>query len=86
MRKLLNDFKLDFGTIVIHADNQGAIAMSKDWKVNNATKHIATAYHLQRDYVDKKIVSISYVPSDEMVADGMTKPLGRAKLDMNCKM
>ena len=54
--------------------------------MNNATKHTATVYHLQRDYVDKRIVSISYVPSDEMVADDMTKPLGRAKLDMNCKI
>ena len=42
MRKLLNDFELDFGSIVIHADNQGAIAMSKDWKVDNTNKHQAT--------------------------------------------
>ena len=60
--------------------------MSKDWKVDTATKHIDTAYHLQRDYVEKKIVSITYLPSSDMVADGITKPQGHEKLLVNCNM
>ena len=36
--------------------------------------------------VDKKMVAINYIPSSEMVAHGMTKSLGRSKLDENCKM
>lgn len=83
IRKLMHDFNIDEETIDIYADNQGAIALAHDWKVNVATKHIATSYHLQRDYIDKGYVSISYVPSCDMVADGMTKALGRAKLDVN---
>ena len=71
VRKLLHDFNLKPKTLEMCADNQGAIAMSKEWKVCDATKRIATAYHLQRDYLEKKLFDISYVSTDDMVADGM---------------
>ena len=86
VRKLMFDFKIMPRTLEIYADNRGAIAMSKDWKVNEASTHIATAYHLQRDYVAKKMFSMSSVSSDEMVADGMTKPLGSRKLQASSQM
>ena len=86
VRKLMYDLKIMLRTLEIYADNQGAIAVSKDWKVNEASKQIATVYRLQRDYVGKKMFSISYVSSDEMFADGMTKPLGSRKLQAYSQM
>ena len=59
--KLKHDFKIITKTQKIGAGNKGEIAMSKDWKVNNTSKHIATAWHMQRDYIGQRMVSISYV-------------------------
>lgn len=86
IRKLLHDFNMDDGPVEIRADNQGAIILAQDFKMNARTKHIDVAYHLTRDYVAKNMVRMSYVPSEHMVADGMTKALGRIKHERNAKM
>lgn len=80
IRKLLKDFEDETPTIEIRADNQGSIALAGSSKNNVATKHIDVAYHLTRDYVEKDVVKITYVPSASMVADGMTKALGTQKI------
>ena len=59
--KLKRDFKIKPRTQKIGAGNKGEIVMSKDWKVNHPSKHIAAACHMQRDYVGQRMVSISYV-------------------------
>lgn len=86
VRKLLHDFGLKSRAINILCANQGAITLSEHGKMSAATKHTATCYHLVRDYAEKKLFSISYVPSMDMVADGMTKPLARKKLAENSSM
>lgn len=86
IRKLLKDFGINVGTVDFRADNQGAIANAKLCKSNMSTKHIAVAYHLQRDYVAKKMVSITYVLSEDMLEDGITKALGKEKHARNCTM
>lgn len=86
IRKLQMDFGIDDTPILIRADNQGAISLARDYKASAATKHIATAYHLTRDYVAKKLVKLEYIPSVQMVADGLTKALGRIKHEANCVM
>lgn len=72
--------------IVIRADNQGAIAIAKDFKASAATRHIATAYHLTRDYISHGVIGLSYIPTALMVPDGMTKALGLNKHKENCVM
>ncbi len=71
VRKLVHDFKLDVPVMDIRCDNQGKIALSDYNKMNEATEHIATFYHLVRDYAERKLVSMSYIPSQNMIADGM---------------
>ena len=40
-------------TVPIKCDNEGAISHSREYKASAATKHIAVAYHLTRDYCGK---------------------------------
>ena len=54
-------------------------------KINAATKHIAVAYNIQRDYIAKGNVALSYIASSDMTADGMTKALPREKVK-RCRM
>ncbi|KAL1952474.1 hypothetical protein VTO42DRAFT_5285 [Malbranchea cinnamomea] len=58
-------------------DNQGAIALSDNAVYHPRTKHISVRYHAVREFKDKREISTVYWPTDKMLADGLTKPLGR---------
>jgi hypothetical protein len=38
-------------------------------------KHINICYYFIQDLAEKGKINIEYIPTDEMIADGMTKPL-----------
>jgi hypothetical protein len=58
-------------------DNQGAIALTKNLYLYKRSKHIDISYHFIRDLAKRKQLEIIYILTDEMVADGITKPLAR---------
>ena len=41
------------------------------------TKHIDINYHFIRDKIIKKQLILDYCPTEEMLADLLTKPLGK---------
>ena len=65
---------------VVHVDNQAAIALAHTNAVNRRNKHIDVRYHFTRQAVHDGIVQLQYCPTELMVADMLTKPLGRVKL------
>ena len=67
-------FKQKDATIV-HEDNQGTIALTKNPKNHSRTKHIDIKYHFVRGTVEKKDVRLVYCPTEKMVADILTKAL-----------
>jgi len=69
-------------TVDIFADNQGAIKLVKNPVVSNRSKHIDVVYHFARERVARKDVKIAYVKTDDMLADMLTKPVEKAKLDL----
>lgn len=85
IRKLCYNSSIDVTTIDIRAHNQGAISIVKYFKENVAKKLISIAYHLTRIYVADNLVSISYIPTLQMVADCMTKALDKVKFTSNQK-
>jgi hypothetical protein len=62
---------------LIYEDNQSAIKLSNNPLHSNRSKHISVRYHSIRDLVKSKIVDIQYLPTAEMIADIMTKSLGK---------
>ena len=48
---------------------------------HDKTKHIEIRYHFIRDMVQKGVVKLKYVPTEEQVADVLTKPLARVKFE-----
>ena len=64
----------------ILGDNQSVIALSKDPVNRQRCKHIDIKYHFIRDALHKKI-EIIYFPTTDMIADIMTKPLTKLKLE-----
>ena len=66
-------------TVNLFADNQGAIALAKNPVHHQRSKHIDIRYHFIRFDIEKDIVNLEYVPTNNNYADLFTKPLSRFK-------
>ena len=84
IHKLLTEFSsiLPFTLpTVLFCDNQGAIRLSKDSTFHGRTKHIDVHFHFIRQTVSQNHITLTYCPTDDMVADTFTKPLARFKIE-----
>ena len=76
LRRLLTDVgESPKSPTVIHEDNQGAIVMAKNPVGHARTKHIYIRYHFTREALQTGAIVLKYIPSDEMIADILTKSL-----------
>ena len=73
-----------FGTLkdatVMFCDNQSAIALARDHQYHARTKHIDVRYHFIRWVVERGVVRLVYCPTEDMVADVLTKALPSPKV------
>jgi hypothetical protein len=62
---------------VLLQDNQAAIKLENNGKFSShkRTRHINIRYFFITDQIEKKNVKVRYCPTDELMADFMTKPL-----------
>ena len=60
---------------ILYSDNKGAISTAKDPTLHSRTKHTLLHYNYTRELVKKGVVKIDYLKGDQIVADGLTKPL-----------
>ena len=67
----------DANLVQMLGDNQGAIALTKNPHLHEQSKHIDICYYYVRDLAEKGRLVVNFVPTDQMTADGMTKPLTR---------
>ena len=65
--------------IPLKGDNQGSIALAHNPVFHARTKHIDIQHHYIRDEVAAGRINLTYVPTSEMIADGLTKALTHAK-------
>ena len=75
----------DVTTVTINGDNQGAIALASNPEYHARTKHIAIQWHFVCEQVTKEAVTLRYISTAEMIADGLTKPLTGAKFQQFVK-
>jgi len=69
------------GPINIKVDNSGCIDFSKKPVEHKRTKHIDIRYHFVREGITTVKVTLEHCATDDMVADPMTKKLGKTKHD-----
>eukprot|EP00112_Aurelia_sp_Birch-Aquarium-sp1_P025966 Seg893.3 transcript_id=Seg893.3/GoldUCD/mRNA.D3Y31 product="Copia protein" protein_id=Seg893.3/GoldUCD/D3Y31 len=78
LRSLLADLNfVQEEPTVVQEDNQGAIAMSKNPKYHVRTKHIDIKHHFIRDKVENGELLLKYCPTNDMIADMLTKALSK---------
>jgi hypothetical protein len=65
----------------LHVDNTAAIALTQNPENHRKTKHIGMRYHLIRDLVEKEEIEVTYINTNEQIADFLTKPLSRTKFE-----
>ena len=67
--------------IPLYCDNNGAIALAKELRSHQKSKHIERRFHLIHDYLEKNYVEVKRVDSTDNVADPLTKPLDQQKIE-----
>ena len=71
--------------VSLFCDNTGAIAQAKEPRSHNKSKHILRRYHLIREIIDRGDVKISYIRTNDNVADPLTKALPQPKHEGHVK-
>ena len=64
---------------MIYCANQSCMKLTEIPVFHDRSKHIETRYHFIWDHVQKGVVKLQYLPTDEQVADILTKSLGKSK-------
>ena len=73
-------------TTVILCDNQSGIRLSENHVFHDrSTKYIDIKYHFIRDMVQRGVVRLDHIGTDEQVADIIMKPLGKVKFLKLCE-
>ncbi|CAL1681010.1 unnamed protein product [Lasius platythorax] len=62
-------------------DNVGAIKLAKNPEFHKRTKHVEVKYHFVREKYQENAIRIEHANTENMIADIMTKPLGRQKFE-----
>ena len=81
LRQLISQL---FGTTLdattLFCDNQSAIALSKEHQFHARTKHIDICFHFIHWIIEDGKLQLIYCPTEEMVANVLTKALVSAKV------
>ena len=72
-------FPVDSG-LPLCIDNQSALSVSKNPEHHGRMKHLDLRFYWLRGTVHSGLITLRYVPTAEMPADVMTKPLARIKV------
>ena len=73
-------FGITFPATTLFSDNQSAIALMKEHQYHARTKHIDVRYYFIRWIVEEGKIRLIYCPTNEMVADTLTKALPSVKV------
>lgn len=78
-------YKFDAAT-TIYVDNKSAIELCSTLKMTHKTKHINMRINYIRELINKRMVSLSFIPTEYNVADVLTKPLAAKSHNRHCNV
>ncbi|CAJ2641766.1 unnamed protein product [Trifolium pratense] len=77
----LEDYQVSSHNIPLYCDNTAAIHLSKNPILHSRAKHIEIKHHFIRDYVQRGIIDIKFVDTENQWADIFTKALPVERFD-----
>ncbi|MBA3284506.1 MAG: hypothetical protein H0U27_05530 [Nitrosopumilus sp.] len=80
LQKLNQEIEDSTEAILIYEDNQATIKTASEEIYNDRSKHIDVRYHFIRENIRNNQIKVEYLPTEEMIADALTKPLGSVKV------
>jgi hypothetical protein len=69
---------------VTHCDNQSCMKLSENPVSHDKSKHVEIKCHYIRDIVQRKVILVHYLPTNEQITDVLTKPLAKSKFEYLC--
>lgn len=79
LRKLLNDLHIELLITPIFEDNISCINIAKDPVYHKRSKHIDVKFHHIRENIEKKLINLQYIKTEQQQADILTKSLPKQK-------
>lgn len=79
LKQFISEIGMSSEMTNIYCDNKSAINLSANNSYHARTKHIDVRHHFIRQKVNNKEVSIQHTPTEDMVADALTKGLFKDK-------
>ena len=79
LKNLLDELLYPINYILIKGDNISTINLAHNPEYHQRTKHTALRYYYVRQEIEKGTIKVEYIPTTEMPADGLTKPLPNTK-------
>ncbi|CAM9679381.1 unnamed protein product [Sphacelaria rigidula] len=80
IRGILEDMGLPQDTTLWFCDNRGAIQAATVTGFNERTRHVDMKLESSRQYVEKKLFTVRYVPTSEQRADILMKRVKRSSV------
>ena len=69
------------GPLLLKSDNQGTIKLAQNPIAHSRSKHNDIRHHFVRDLVEREVIQLGYVPTDQNIADFLTETLGSPKFN-----
>lgn len=83
IRRVLVDFNQTLTKpTTIYEDNQSCLKLIEEEHMSGRSKHIDVRYFFVKDYIDRGLVNCSYCPTENMLADLLTKPLSANRISI----
>lgn len=83
LRRLLCELKIQDRKVptTLYGDNQGSLNLAHNPIYHGRTKHIEVKHHFIREKVLSEEINLEYTPTEEQLADILTKALGRTAFE-----
>jgi hypothetical protein len=82
IQQQMRDYGQNFLSTPINIDNQSTILITNNPVKHSRTKHIDIRYHFIRDCVEKKLIILEKVLTDDNLADLFTKAFDKARFEL----
>jgi hypothetical protein len=68
-------------TLLLYVDNKAAISVIKNLVMHDWSKHIEIRFHYIRECLERGLIKVDFIRTEEQLDDILTKPLARVKFE-----